>query len=493
MKKRTLKEELERIHSITYGKKVLLEDDLLTKLVQGGNTNAIKPMDDPTKADFVDNDVAKFLTDLKSIKQPVSQQKLGSMQHQKEVETVQIGLVLLGYELPRFGIDGLFGPETAEAVRKYKEENKIVSESTSPYDGGGNVKILKGVDTDLDTELQSKIDAIASEYGKSFTIRSGYRDPKHNKDIGGASKSQHLNHKAVDITLDDKSIESTLKFVEISSKNGISGIGIYSPGSVHIDIGPRRYWGHDHSSATLPSWANSTIQAHMSNKIDTSYVSDYDPGDNTSSLDKSTIVSVTPEMAQSMASKLELKGVTKEQLNQLIDKVTTGGSDIFTDLDLTTEEGYEMYSKICDTFIKTRKPNFLNITGDMMASSAKRAFEKYNKYVPPELALGQLAAEGGIGNSNPEVLPIKTKNPFNVGNTDDGGKVDHSSVQSGIDAYYNLIAKDYIGKGRTAQDLVYNFVNHRNARYAGAPNYEKVVGSIARDVNKIAKNLGINS
>ena len=152
-----------------------------------------------------------------------------------------------------------------------------------------------------------------------------------------------------------------------------------------------------------------------------------------------------------------------------------------------------MYSEICETFIKTRKPNLLNITGDMMASSAKRAFDKYNKYIPPELALGQLAAEGGIGNSNPEVLPIKTKNPFNVGNTDDGGTVEHGSVQSGIDAYYNLIAKDYIGKGRTAQDLIYNFVNHKNLRYAGAPNYEKVVGSIARDVNKMAKNLGTNS
>ena len=493
MKKRTLKEELERIHSITYGKKVLLEDDLITKLIQGGDPNAIKPIDDPTKADYVDNDVAKFLTDLRSIKQSVSQQKFGSMQHQKEVETVQIGLVLLGYELPRFGIDGLFGPETAEAVRKYKEDNNIVSESTSPYDGGGNVKILKGVDTDLDTELQSKIDAIASEYGKSFTIRSGYRDPKHNKDIGGASKSQHLNHKAVDITLDDKSIESTLKFVEISSKNGISGIGIYSPGSVHIDIGPRRYWGRDHSSATLPSWAMSTIQAHMSNKIDTGYVSDYESNDDTSTSDEPTIVSVTPEMAQSMASKLELKGVTKEQLNKLIDKVTTGGSDIFTDLDLTTEEGYDMYSKICDLFIKTRTSNLLSITGDMMASSAKRTFEKYNKYVPPELALGQLAAEGGVGNSNPTNIAIKTKNPMNVGNMDDGSKINHSSVQSGIDSYYNLIAKDYIGKGRTAQDLINNFVNHEEKRYARSPNYEKVVGSIARDVNKIAKNLGINS
>ena len=60
MKKRTLKEELERIHSITYGKKVLLEDDLLTKLVQGGDPNAIKPIDDPSKADFVDDDVKNF-------------------------------------------------------------------------------------------------------------------------------------------------------------------------------------------------------------------------------------------------------------------------------------------------------------------------------------------------------------------------------------------------------------------------------------------------
>ena len=152
-----------------------------------------------------------------------------------------------------------------------------------------------------------------------------------------------------------------------------------------------------------------------------------------------------------------------------------------------------MYSKICDLFIKTRTSNLLSITGDMMASSAKRTFEKYNKYVPPELALGQLAAEGGVGNSNPNSIAIKTKNPMNVGNMDDGSKINHSSAQSGIDSYYNLIAKDYIGKGRTAQDLINNFVNHGNLRYAKSPNYEKVVGSIARDVNKIAKRLGVNS
>ncbi len=493
MKKRTLKEEIERIHSITYGKKVLLEDNLLTKLIQGGDKNAIKPIDDPAKADFVDDDVRKFFTDLKSIDEPLNQQKLGSMTYQKNVELIQIGLILLGYELPRHGVDGLFGPETAEAVRKYKTDNNILSESTSPYDGGGNVKIDRDVDANLNTILQSKIDAIASEYGKSFTIVSGYRDPGYNAKIGGAGKSEHMNHNAVDIHLDDKTKEDTLRFVEISSKNGIGGIGVYNPGVIHIDVGSRRAWGHTHKRASVPSWAESTIQAHEANKIDTGYVSNYDSSADDSSSNQLTIETVTPEMVQSMVSKLETKGVTKEQLSQLIDKVTTGGSDVFTDLDLTTEEGYKMYSDISDIFIKSRKPNLLNITGDMMASSAKRTFEKRNKYIPPELALGQLAAEGGIGNPDANTLPIKTKNPFNVGNTDDGGKVDHSSVQSGIDAYYDLIARDYIGKGRTAQDLINNFVNHENSRYAGAPNYEKVVGSIARQVNKIAKNLGANS
>jgi peptidoglycan hydrolase-like protein with peptidoglycan-binding domain len=469
MKKRTLKEELERIHSITYGKKVLLEDDLITKLIQGGDPNAIKPIDDPTKADYVDNDVAKFLTDLRSIKQPVSQQKLGSMQHQKEVETVQIALVLLGYELPRFGIDGLFGPETAEAVRKYKTDNNIISEGVIP-----------GIDEMVWNKMPWGIDAGNKHNGLKW---SG-----HNTHI-------HFGFTNVDVAV--KVIEKALSLGLHAGENPYTS----KVNPVHVDDsfhyntfsqtvngkkvgGGLDVSGNPSKMEELFNWVSTEIGGGDSVTMDSELDTD---------TEKSTIETVTPEMAQSMASKLELKGVTKEQLNQLIDKVTTGGGDIFTDLDLTTEEGYNMYSKICDLFIKTRKSNLLSITGDMMASSAKRTFEKYNKYVPPELALGQLAAEGGVGNSAPTNIAIKTKNPMNVGNMDDGSKINHSSVQSGIDSYYNLIAKDYIGKGRTAQDLINKFVNHEEKRYARSPNYEKVVGSIAREVNKIAKNLGINS
>jgi hypothetical protein len=124
----------------------------------------------------------------------------------------------------------------------------------------------------------------------------------------------------------------------------------------------------------------------------------------------------------------------------------------------------------------------------MMATGAKQAFDRYQKYVPAELALAQLATEGGIGNSNPNSRPIKTRNPFNVGNTDDGKNIVHNDVQSGINTYYNLIAKNYLGKGKTANDLVSNFVNHSGLRYAG-PEYEKVVNSIALQANKIAKTV----
>ena len=75
------------------------------------------------------DDVKEFFKTLENIKKPVSQQQRGSMSYQKDVETIQIGLELLGYELPKYGIDGLFGPETARAVNKFKNENKVLSES----------------------------------------------------------------------------------------------------------------------------------------------------------------------------------------------------------------------------------------------------------------------------------------------------------------------------------------------------------------------------
>lgn len=42
--------------------------------------------------------------------------------YQKEVEFIQTGLQFLGYSLPKWGVDGLFGPETESATKKFKKE-----------------------------------------------------------------------------------------------------------------------------------------------------------------------------------------------------------------------------------------------------------------------------------------------------------------------------------------------------------------------------------
>lgn len=337
MKKNALKEDVLRIHELTYGKKILKEEKFLSKIFGDFEDKKEKTsnFDDPKKADIVTSDVDKFYQNIEdSISSGgLSQQKKGDMEFQKGVESMQIGLMLLGYDLPKQGVDGLFGPETAGAVSKFNDENvKDLNESTN---------------------------------------------------------------------------------------------------------------------------------------------------------DESKMTEATPKMLSKLSEMLKKKGVSSEELKKYIDPVTTGGGGNFTDLDLGTTEGYNAYVDICQKFIDSKQPNLLGITGVMLADGAKMVFNNRHKYLPPELALAQLAAEGGIGNKDPQSRPIKTKNPFNVGNVESGENVFHEDVQSGINAYYDLIGKDYLVKGKTAADLVKQFVNKNGYRYA-SETYEPFIDKLAGEANKIA-------
>lgn len=325
--KKTLQEELERIHSLTYGKEMVNEEGFFKKLL---NKVGLTKTDDPKKADFVTSNINDFYSTLEEAASSggLRQQGLGSMEYQKGVESLQIALMFLGFPLPRFGVDGLFGPETANAVKNFNKNLLNIDESNA-----------------------------------------------------------------------------------------------------------------------------------------------------------------TPEMLTKLIELLRSKNISEKEITSHIDPVTTGGGAGFTDLDLSTNEGINAYSVIAQTFINSRQPNPLAITGAMLASAATKVFRNYHKYVPPELALSQLVLEGGIGDKNLNNKPIRTKNPFNVGNYSDGSTMSFNNVQVGIDNYYTLIATRYLGKGKTAADLARNFVNNSNNRYAESTAYEANLNSIASEVNGIAQSV----
>lgn len=86
--------------------------------------------------------------------------------------------------------------------------------------------------------------------GKPVRVLSGYRSALYNRQIGGARKSQHVQGRAADITVDGISAEkvhaATLKLYR-EGRLKIGGLGLY-PSFVHIDVRPRK---------TLARWRGS--------------------------------------------------------------------------------------------------------------------------------------------------------------------------------------------------------------------------------------------
>jgi hypothetical protein len=454
---RILNEQLYRMYSLIYGKEKI-----------NNKLNTLR--EQAEKAELVTDDVTKFFDNLQNIKTPLTQQQRGSMTFQKDVETFQIGLLLLGYELPRFGVDGKFGPETARAVMKFTEDNlKNLSESSTKLRSTLNQLGYdeKGSEISSGGEITNELSTIVSDILKDFkqtnpnvdvVITAG--NDRYHKTLNYNSK--HKVGQAIDLVIKPYSRQNAQSLISVLEK----------------------YRAKDNKFYYLDEYTNPTKAATGGH-----FHLQYSDGSQIKQSGEITNAVVTDKFVEKMIEMLRAKNIQSSDIKQYT-SLTSGDNNLFTDLDLSTDEGYKKYKDICQKFIETRRSNLLRINGDMLASAAKRAFEKYGKYVPPELALSQLTLEGGFSD-NPNHRPIKTKNPFNVGNVDSGGNKYFDSVQSSINTYYDLIAKNYLTGGKTAADLMKNFVNRDNNRYATAGAYERGLLPIAKQVKSISnKTIG---
>ncbi|MBC7165716.1 MAG: DUF882 domain-containing protein [Roseovarius sp.] len=93
----------------------------------------------------------------------------------------------------------------------------------------------------LHPEALDKLQALRDRLGKPLIVRSAYRSPEHNRAVGGAPRSKHMDGTAFDIAMsnhDPAAFEAAARAV------GFLGFGFYPrSGFIHIDLGPARQWG----------------------------------------------------------------------------------------------------------------------------------------------------------------------------------------------------------------------------------------------------------
>ncbi|MCA1776725.1 MAG: DUF882 domain-containing protein [Loktanella sp.] len=78
-------------------------------------------------------------------------------------------------------------------------------------------------------------------WGKPLIIRSVYRSPEHNRAIGGATRSKHLDGAALDIAMTN---HDPVAFEAAAREVGFLGFGFYPrSGFIHVDLGPARAGG----------------------------------------------------------------------------------------------------------------------------------------------------------------------------------------------------------------------------------------------------------
>lgn len=179
------------------------------------------------------------------------------------VDNRTIQRLLNDHGFPAGPVDGIIGPKTAAAVKRFQNaydaglwlavdgvpgpktqaaledlprlsEHFTVAELRSK--GNGNCYIRR--------ELLVALEIVRAHFGRPLAVVSAYRDPAHNARVGGASKSMHLYGLAVDPDGDYADVD------EILALGLFSGVGRRHGRWAHGDL--RHHSAENQTPGALP-------------------------------------------------------------------------------------------------------------------------------------------------------------------------------------------------------------------------------------------------
>ncbi len=84
----------------------------------------------------------------------------------------------------------------------------------------------------IEALVKEVLDPARERLGRPIVVNSGYRCPKHNKEVGGVANSQHMRGEAADITTGSTQANKELKRIII--ENGKYDQLIEYPNFLHV-------------------------------------------------------------------------------------------------------------------------------------------------------------------------------------------------------------------------------------------------------------------
>ena len=93
----------------------------------------------------------------------------------------------------------------------------------------------------VNEQALDKLQALRDRLRKPLILTSAYRSPEHNRKVGGAKNSRHMQGDAFDVRMDN---HDPHEFEAAARAVGFTGFGYYpKQGFMHIDTGRSRTWG----------------------------------------------------------------------------------------------------------------------------------------------------------------------------------------------------------------------------------------------------------